>query len=334
MRKKTCFSTGCFILIVFSLLACFNGCSEKEQKVYHVGILTDYAPFLIISDSFRAGMTELGYIEGENIIYDIQVKNSDPEGQKEAVKQFIKDKVDFIFTFPTEASVIAYNLTQGTDIPVLFAMCGVEGNIPIKNVSQPGGNITGVRFPGPDNVVKHLELMLEIKPQTKRIWGTYNPDYPNTVEMMKALRRAVKSYGVEFIEAPNNNIDDVKADLNNFEASGKVDIDAILLLPEGLSQSPDVSEVIIKFATKHNIPVGGGVPFTLDRGAIFSFLPDAQEMGKLASLSAHKILNGIPAGTIPLITPENYLYVNYKAIRSLGLNASEGLLHQAKEIIN
>ena len=238
-----------------------------------------------------------------------------------------------IFTFPTEASVIAYKLTQGTDIPVVFAMCGVEGNLPIEDVRHPGGNITGVRYPGPDNSVKHLELMLEIKPSTKRIWATYNPNYPNTTAILEELRKAVSSYGVELLEAPNETIEEVKADLKALEESGKVDIDAILLLPEGLSQSPDVSKVIIEFANKHNLPVGGGVPFTLDLGAIFAFLPDDSEMGRLAALSAHKIFTGISAGSIPLVTPENYLWLNYKAIQGLGLNASEGLLRQAKEII-
>jgi putative ABC transport system substrate-binding protein len=333
MHKKTKFLISSLLLITAAVCISLSSCSGKKQKVYHVGILTDYSPFMVIADGFKSSMVELGYIEGKNIVYDIQIKHLDPEGQKTAVQQFIKDKVDLIFTFPTEASVIAYKLTQGTGIPVLFAYCGVEGNISIESVRHPGGNITGVRYPGPDNVVKHLELMLEIKPKTKRIWATYNPNYPTTVAMLEALRKAVSSYNIELLEAPNQTIEEVEADLQTLGASGKVNIDAILLLPEGLSQSPDVSKLIIEFATKHNIPVGGGVPFTLDWGAIFCFLPDEVETGKLAALSAQKIFNGIPAGTIPLITPENYLWLNYKAIQGLGLTASEGLLRQAKEII-
>jgi putative ABC transport system substrate-binding protein len=333
MHKKIKFLISSLLLITVAVCISLSSCSEKKQKVYHVGILTGYSPFMIIADSFKAGMVELGYIEGKNIVYDIQIKDFDPEGQKTAVQQFIKDKVDLIFTFPTEASVIAYKFTQGTDIPVVFAMCGVEGNISIESVRHPGGNITGVRYPGPDNTLKHLELMLEIKPNTKRIWATYNPNYPNTVAVLEVLRKAASSYNVELLEAPNETIEEVEADLQTLEASGKVNIDAILLLPEGLSQSPEVSKAIIEFATKHHLPVGGGVPFTLDLGAVFSFLPDDSETGKLAALSAQKILNGIPAGTIPLVTPENYLWLNYKAIQGLGLTASEGLLRQAKEII-
>jgi putative ABC transport system substrate-binding protein len=333
MHKKAKLLIGSSLLIAVAVCISLSSCSEKEPKVYRVGILTDYSPFLAIADGFKAGMAELGYKEGENIVYDLQIKDFDPEGQKTAVERFIKDKVDLIFSFPTEASVIAYELTQGTDIPVLFAMCGVEGNIPIESVQNPGGNITGVRYPGPDNTVKHLELMLDIKPKTKRIWSTYNPDYPNAIAITEELRKAASSYDIEILEAPNQTLEEVEADLQMLEASGKVNIDAILLLPEGLSQSPDVSKTIIEFANKRNLPVGGGIPFTLDLGALFAFLPNEWEMGKLAAPSAQKIFNGTPAGTIPLITPENYLYLNYKAIQDLGLTASEGLLLQAKEIV-
>jgi putative ABC transport system substrate-binding protein len=333
MLKKIGFLVSGLLLITVAVYISLGSCTGKKEKVYHVGIVTDYAPFKIIADSFESGMAELGYIEGKNITYDIQIKNLDPDGQKMAVEKFIKDKADLIFTFPTEASVIAYKLAQGTGIPVLFAYCGVEGNIPIESVRHPGDNITGVRYPGPDNVVKHLELMLEIKPVTRRIWVTYNPNYPNTVVMLEALRKAVSSYNMELLEAPNLTVEEVKADLQQLEASGKVNIDAILLVPEGLSQSPDASKLIIEFGNKHNIPVGGGIPFTLDWGAVFCFLPDETETGKLAALSAHKIFTGIPAGTIPLVTPENYLWLNYKAIQALGLTASEGLLRQAKEIV-
>jgi putative tryptophan/tyrosine transport system substrate-binding protein len=321
------------LILLVAICTLLSSCGKKTQKVYRVGILTSFAPMLTIAEGFKAGMTELGYVEGKNIIYDVQVKDADPEGEEQTVKKFINNKVDLIFTFPTGASVTAYRITQGTGTPVVFAMCGVEGNIPVESVRHPGGNITGVRFPGPDNVIKHLELMIELKPQAKRVWVTYDPCYPNTPIMLDALRLAASSKGITIAEASHTNAEEVQADLQAQAASGDIDIDAILLLPEALSQSPSASEVIIKFANKYHIPVGGGVPYTLDLGAVFSFLPDEFEMGKMAAPLADKILRGIPAGTIPLVTPENHLWLNYKAAQELGLTVPRGLLSRADEII-
>ena len=81
------------------------------------------------------------------------------------------------------------------------------------------------------------------------------------------------------------------------------------------------------------MPIGGSANFTADQGAMFSFIPDFFETGMLAATLADKILKDTQAGTIPVVTPENHLRLNYKVIKELGLNVSEGLLSMAEEII-
>jgi putative tryptophan/tyrosine transport system substrate-binding protein len=332
MNKKLLIRAIIVALVFAGIGGAFFYGKKKTPKIYHVGVLSSFSAMSDITDGFKAGMKELGYVEGKNIVYDLQTKDNDPEGEKRAVEKFINDKVDVIFTFPTGASVTAYTLTNGTKIPVIFDMCGVEGNISVESVSHPGGNITGVRFPGPDNVVKHLELMLELKPQTKKIFTAYDPNYPNTPIMVNALRSAALSKGITIMEAPNTTLEGVKADLQKLVVEKNIP-DAILLLPEGFSSSPDVSEVMIKFANDHHIPIGAGMPYMLDLGTVFTLIPDDVEMGKLAAPIADKIFHGTPAGEIPLVTPNNHLWLNYKVAKELGLNINEGLLGSAEHII-
>jgi len=87
------------------------------------------------------------------------------------------------------------------------------------------------------------------------------------------------------------------------------------------------------FANDHRLPVGGGMDFTADAGALFSFVPGNREQGRLAAVLADKVFKGIPAGTIPVVTPEARLRLNYKVIQGLGLVVPEGLLSRADEII-
>jgi len=115
---------------------------------------------------------------------------------------------------------------------------------------------------------------------------------------------------------------------------GNIGIEAILLMPEILSQTPEGFRIISKFANDHRIPIGGAMNYTADHGAIFSYAPDNIEMGKQAALLADKIFKGIPAGTIMVVTPDCYLRLNYKAIQALGLSINEELLSRAKEIIH
>ncbi|KPJ73271.1 hypothetical protein AMJ48_02295, partial [Parcubacteria bacterium DG_74_1] len=67
------------------------------------------------ADGFKAGMAELGYIEGQNIIYDLQETDFDMAVYKSVLDEFVEDEVDLIFVFPTEASQEAKAATQGTE---------------------------------------------------------------------------------------------------------------------------------------------------------------------------------------------------------------------------
>jgi ABC-type uncharacterized transport system substrate-binding protein len=91
-----------------------------EGKVFQVGILCGLDFFSVITDSFKEEMTNLGYIEGENIIYDIQKTNFEPEKEKQILQKFVEDDVDLIFAFPTEVALAAKETAQGTGMPVLL----------------------------------------------------------------------------------------------------------------------------------------------------------------------------------------------------------------------
>lgn len=60
MNKNTMLRIRWLFLITAAVCISILGCSEKKEKVYHVGILTDFSPFMIIADNFKAHMAELG----------------------------------------------------------------------------------------------------------------------------------------------------------------------------------------------------------------------------------------------------------------------------------
>jgi len=321
------------LILLVAVCVCLSSCGKKKPHVYRVGILSGAEAFVTIADGFKVGMTELGYVEGKNIVYDLQKLNNDPVGEQRVAKKFVEDKVDLIFAFPTEPALAAKSATRETNIPVVFAMAGIEGTNLVECVSQPGGNITGVRYPGPENTVKRLDILFELVPQAKRVYLIYDQNYPNAPMALEGLRPAALSLGITLVEDPVNNVEELQTALQNRATSDDTGIDAILLMPDILDHSPDGFGAILKFANEHKVPIGGGMEFTADLGALFSFVPDNIEMGILAATLADKILKGTQAGTIMVVTPDNYMKLNYKVIQELGLNVSEGLLSRAKEII-
>lgn len=309
--------------------------SAKTQKVYHVGILSGVDFFASSADGFKAKMTELGYVEGKNIVYDLQKLNADSAGEQRVAKKFVEDKVDLIFVFPTEASLAVKTATEGTGIPVVFANAFLEGNNLVESVQHPGGYITGVRYPGSDLTVKHLEIFHELIPQAKRFYLIYNPDYPTIPPTLSVLRQAASAMNITLVESQVSSVEDIQTELETRAKLNDIGIDVILSMPDLLTNSPEASAVIAKFAVEHKIPVDGpAVTVTAENPAtVFGYDPDSIEVGSLAATLADKIFKGIPAGTIPVVTPEVHLRLNYKVAQDLGLNVSEGLLAKADEII-
>lgn len=320
-------------LIVLVSVFLYSCGKTKPKKAYKVGILSGIEGFSDIAEGFKMKMTKLGYIEGKNIVYDLQKLNAELLGEKQVVKKFVNDKVDLILAFPTEPAVAAKAATLGTNIPVVFAMSGIEGDNLVKRVDQPGENITGVRYPGPELTIKRFEILRELAPKAKRIYIIYDFGYPYAQYALKMLRTAAVSSGVTLVEDTVNNAQEIKVALHNRSLLKDIGVDAILIMPETLTQSPDTWAMISNFAAKHKLPIGGSAAFEADSGAIFSYIPDLIEVGEMSAILVDKIFSGIPAGSIMVVTPHSHFRLNHKLIQKLNLKANEGLLSIADEII-
>jgi putative ABC transport system substrate-binding protein len=319
----------CVVLV--SLL--LSGCGTNKPKVYRVGVLSGLGFVADITDGFKAGMAELGYVEGENILYDVQETEFDMAVYRSTLQKFVEDEVDLILVFPTEASIEAKAATQGTDIPVLFTFALIEGMGLVESVREPGGNITGVRYPGPDIAVKRFEIMRELAPQAKRMWIPYQRGYPIVAPQLEALRPAAEAAGVTLIEFPADNAVELEAELQQRAKQADPGMDVILAIAEPLAVTPDAFTVIAKFSYENNIPLGGILMsvdgYTSSFGVNVKSLPTGEQAAPLAD----KILKGTPAGEIPVVSSEQFLQIDYKAAQEMGLSVSEGLLSQADEII-
>ena len=323
------------LLVVVCIL--LSGCGEKvqEKKLYRVGNLCGLDYCLDITDSFKAKMADLGYVEGENIVYDLQSTNFEPKREKQILKKFVEDKVDLILTFPTEVSIAAKEATEGTNIPVIFANANIEGNNLVESVQHPGGNVTGVRWPGPDITVKRFETMRELAPQVKRMWVPYQIGYPTAPIELEGLRSAAAAVGVTLVEFPTHGVADVQAELERRAQLDDIGIDAILLIVEPLGAMPDAFVVMAQFAAEHKLPIGGNImPMVKDYRSLFGVAIDKAHAGRQAAIQADKIFKGTSVATIPVISSESYLQIDYTAIKEFGLNVSEGLLARADEIIH
>jgi putative ABC transport system substrate-binding protein len=286
------------------------------------------------TDGFEDGMAELGYIEGKNIIYDVQETDFDMTAYREALKGFVEDKIDLIFVYPTEASQEAKAATEGTGIPVVFSVANVEDTGLVESIAKPGGNITGVRYPGPDIALQRFELIRELVPEARRILVPYQRGYPIVPSQLEILYPEAEAVGVTLIELPADNAAEVADSLQNYVTpEGEVTIDAILIIPEPLGVTTEPFRELACFAKQYKILIGGALMTVDGCSSLFDVGINHYKTGKQAAPLADKVLKGTPAGSIMVISSETFLKFNYKLAQELGLTVPEGVLERAVEII-
>jgi len=304
----------------------------EEKRIYRVGVLWTGGEFFSdLLTAFKEKMTELGYIENQNIVYNVYMA-PEPVGNEEIVQGYVDDEVDLIFSFATEATIEAKKVAAGTGIPVVFTCSFIEGTHLVKSVSSPGDNITGVRYPTTESAVGRLEHLHKIAPQIKQVWVPCLRDYPTVAAQFEAMEPVASSLGITLIPGLFSSPAEVKAYLDERAASADIGIDAIIMLAEPFSITPEVIELVFEFADEHSLPLSSAMVLKEAYGPIIGFHPTNAEMGSLAAPQVDKVLKGMPAGTIPVVTADNDLRINYKLTQKLGLEVPEGLLERAIEI--
>ena len=322
-----------FQMMGLLLAVVVSGCPQQPAKINRIGVLCGLEVFATTVNGFKAKMAELGYVEGKDIVYDVQQTNFDPAAKERILRRFVADKVDLILVFPSEVAVAAKAVTQGSGIPVVFCQTNIEGTDLVQSVPEPGGHLTGVRYPGPDLALRRLEILHELAPQARRIWVPYGRNVQIVPHQLQALRPAAARAGVELVEAPADSAADLLNELREREQAADIGIDAILLISEPLARTPAVFPKIGKFAFEHRVPIGGVLYALEGYSSVFGVATDNLAVGRLAAAQAHKVLRGVPPGTIPVVSAESYFQLNYTVARALGLEVPEGLLKQADEII-
>ena len=120
-------------------------------------------------EGLKAGMRNLGYKDGKNIVYEVVNTSGSKEKIANAVKEVIEKKVNVIYAITTPVTKEVQRLTEDKLIPVVFSVVADPvGSKFVKSIKEPGGNMTGVTNLAIELTEKRLEMFKRIVPNLKR----------------------------------------------------------------------------------------------------------------------------------------------------------------------
>jgi len=326
MNKRRALSPGLAILIV-ALVQITE--AQQTKKVPKIAILRPVASPDSLTEAFRQGLRQLGYIEGRNIIVDYRFTLGREHRLSEIAVELAQSNVDVIVVSSTPATRTVLDATK--TVPIVFVAVSdpVESGL-VSSLAQPGGNVTGVTTePTPELSGKRLAILKEVLPGASRIAALNNPANPATAIVSKEINNAAQKLGlnIHFLDVRNT------AEIESaFEAVPKLRANALVVLLDPLFIVN--RQRIVDLAAKSALPAMFPWKEFVDAGGLMSYGPSLAELWQRAAIYVDKILRGAKPADLPVERPQKIGFIiNLNTAKQIGLTIPPNVVVRADTVI-
>jgi putative tryptophan/tyrosine transport system substrate-binding protein len=303
---------------------------QQSGKVPRIGFLarTSAASISPLLDSFRQGLRDLGWVEGNNISIEYQFGDGQLIRLRELAEALVRLKVDVIVTVDTPPTQAAKQATSTIPIVIAVSADPVGAGL-VASLAHPGGNVTGLSLLAPDTDQKNLEIVKETLPNTKRVAMIWDPNNRGMTLRLTAIQAAAVKLGLELQSIAAQSSGELAGALT---AAAKNPPDALIVL------SPIYAAYrneIIDFTTKTSVPlIFDTKGLAGEPGAVLSYGADLSVLFLRTATYVDKILKGAKPADLPIEQPTKFeLVINLKTAKALGLTIPPTLLSRADEVI-
>lgn len=321
--------TVCVLLMLVMAVPMFGGCDETD-KVYKIGIsqIVTHPALDATRQGVIDGMTEAGYIEGEDVEYDYQCSEGDMSLVATIAQQFVSDKVDAIVSIATPDSQASVSAAQDTDIPVIFSAITdpVGAGLVVDWESHPDENVTGVS--DMISVADDVELIQQIVPGIQTLGTLYSSGEDNSVFLTEKLVEACDAVGIEVVEETVSTSADILAAANALVG----EVDAIWIGTDNTVVSG--LEAVIGVCEDNQIPLFASDDPSIERGCIAAWGFDYYDIGVQTGQMLARVLEADGDATDIEVEKGEiiFLSVNTAAAERMGVTIPQALLDIAAVI--
>jgi putative ABC transport system substrate-binding protein len=278
-------------------------------------------------ERFRAGLRDLGYVEGDNIFIDFRWAEGNYLRLAEFAAELVRLKVDLLATYGTPATLAANQAT--TTVPIVMIVSGdaIATGI-VASLARPGGNVTGSTFFGPELNAKGVELLKEAFPSASRVAILLNPHNPVNALVLQAMVLTANRLKLElqpFEVRTGGELQSV------FSKMITTNLDAIAITDDTLfvANAGRIANII----ANNRLPSVGFVDFA-QVGGLIGYGVNFPDLWHRGAYFVDRILKGAKPADLPVQQPTKFeLVINQKTAKALGISILPQLLARADEVI-
>jgi len=297
-----------------------------------IGFLNSASPdaFAHLVRGFRQGLSETGYVEGQNALIEYRWANGHYELLPTLAAELVQRQVAVIAATGSAPSALAAKAATAT-IPIVFVAGDPLRLGLVTSLNRPAGNVTGVSPLGFELEGKKLEILSETLPSASVIGILTNPSNPNTQRGLQDIQKAAHTLGREILvvtASTKQEIDFVFATLVQQH------VGALLVSSDVFFSSQ--REQLVVLAARYSIPaLYDGSSGAAALGGLMTYGPNLVDEYRLAGNYTGRILKGDKPADLPVQEATKVeLIINLKTAKALGLTVPITLLGRADEVID
>jgi putative ABC transport system substrate-binding protein len=283
------------------------------------------------AEAFRRGLSDLGYVERQNILIEYRSAEGHPERLPTLAAELVRLKVDVLVSDSTPPSLAAKQATR--TIPIVFAsVADAVGSGLVATLARPGGNITGLSFLGPETVAKCLQLLKEVVPGITQVAVLSHPGNPSEATRQFILKETAAAaraleLRLQFLEVRGpEHFERAFAQMTRERAGGLTILTSIMLFNE--------RRRLVDLAAKNKLPAVYPWGEPVDAGGLLAYGPNLPDLSRRAAGYVDRILKGANPAEMPVEQPLKFeLGINLKTAKALGLTIPPSLLLRADQVI-
>ncbi len=309
------------------LLALCSFAEAQQSKVPRIGgIFNDRGK---LTDSFRQGLRDLGYVEGQNLLVEYRYIEGDRDRIPGLVNELLQLKVDLLVATSPPTIRAAKQATKAIPIVMVTPQDPVATGI-VDSFARPGGNITGLTTLTRQLSGKSLELLNEVIPTLSRvgILAVEGPTVPgNALRVYEATARDLKIAVHPLpVSSPKPDIDGAFRDAVKNRVNALITARNNVLAPH--------TKKIAELAIKHRLPSTLERADYADAGGLMSYGSNDAEGFRRAAWYVDRILKGTKPADLPIEQPTKFeLVFNLKTAKQIGLTIPPNVLARADRVI-
>ena len=319
-----------FVLILVGIF--LASCSSPETKQpFRIGILISGDNRLAPVNGFKDGLKELGYIEGENVFYELFSADGDREKLPALAAEIVGAQPDLVVAGGGIEADALKEATAGTDIPGIFlsVSSSVDRGL-VESLRSSSNNFTGIETNDTQLTAKRMELITQLLPGAKHILVFNVPSISPAVESAEVARQTAPGLGLQLTVIDVETQDDVRSALAQLTDAG---IDAYLKTPVSPLDNM-FSDVLLPTFTEMQIPIMGVGVLDLEKGAFASYAGPRYANGYQAARLADKIFDGTNPADIPVETPKSFEFlISHTMVDHLDLDIPDSIWSLADDVM-